>query len=163
VSPPAPVIDTSYLLELYAVPSFSKPQHHAEVKARFLRAADAGSRLYLPFPAIFEVANHIVDGRDDGARNALARRFVDDMIRSFERTEPFVITPAVSEASLKALLHVFSSELSSQRVGLTDGAIIEEARQLKRKYGALARVHIWTKDRRLKAHEPDAEAAPFVL
>jgi predicted nucleic acid-binding protein len=162
VSPPALVIDTSYLLELYEVPSFSDPRHHAEVRGRFLRAADAGSRLYLPFPVIFEVANHIVDGRDDGARNALARRFVDDMIRSFERTEPFFITPAVSEASLKALLQVFSSELSSQRVGLTD-AIIEEARQLKRKYGALARVHIWTKDRRLKAHEPDAEATPFVL
>jgi predicted nucleic acid-binding protein len=156
------VIDTSYLLELYQVPSFFSPAAHQEVKARFDRAVENRSRLYVPFPAIFEVANHIVDGRDGGARVALAQLFVLHVLQSFETTVPFIITPAIDEENLKTLLRVFSGELAHERIGLTDGSMIEEARRLKVKYGAHARVHIWTRDKRLKAREPDREPSPFV-
>jgi hypothetical protein len=36
------------------------------------------------------------------------------------------------------------------------------AERLKEKYRQQAGVHIWTKDRRLKAREPDPEPDPFV-
>ncbi len=157
------VIDTSYLTELYKVPSYFSPAAHAEVKARFDRALKTTSRFFVPFPAIFEVANHIVDGRDGRAVVPLAQRFVADVLASFERASPFIITPHIDEESLKALLRVFSGEHAHQRIGLTDGSMIEEARRLKKKYGTQAQVHIWTKDRRLKAHEPDPEPNPFVV
>jgi hypothetical protein len=156
------VIDTSYLLELYKVPDYFDPAAHLEVKARFGRALGGPCRLYLPFPAVFEVANHIVDGRDGGARAILAQRFVADILKSYERSQPFIITPHVDEESLKTLLRVFAGEFAAQRIGLTDASIIAEARRLKGNYGKEARVHIWTKDVRLKAHEPDPEADAFV-
>ncbi len=156
------VIDTSYLVELYKVPGFFSEAHHTEVKARFERAADARSRLFIPFPVIFEVANHIVDGRDDGARARLAKSFVEHVLTSFEQETPFIITPALTEENLKTLLRIFAGEFAAQRVGLTDAAIVEEGRRLKKKYGAQALVHIWTKDKRLKANEPDPERDPFV-
>jgi len=63
---------------------------------------------------------------------------------------------------LKTLLRVFSGEFAQQKIGLTDASIIAEARRLKSKYGKEARVHIWTKDVRLKAHEPNSESDAFV-
>jgi predicted nucleic acid-binding protein len=156
------VIDTSYLLELYKVPDYFDPAAHLEVKARFERTLGGNHRLYVPFPAVFEVANHIVDGRDGSARGVLAQKFVADVLKSYEQTVPFIITPHVDEESLKTLLRVFSGEFAVQRIGLTDASIIAEARRLKSKHGSGARVHIWTKDVRLKAHEPDHEADAFV-
>jgi len=156
------VIDTSYLLELYRVPHYSNDASHAAIKARFGKAIEQKSQLYVPFPAIFEVANHIVDGRDPGPRKKLAELFVGHVLQSFEKGQPFVITPALDEASLKELLQQFANEFAPQRVGLTDTSIVSEAKRLKQKYGASYNVHIWTKDRRLKAHEPDFERDPFV-
>jgi predicted nucleic acid-binding protein len=156
------IVDTSYLLELYKVPAFFSPAHHAQVKSRFERAVEAKSRLYVPFPVLFEVANHIVDGRAEGSRVALAKRFVGDVLRSIEKATPFIITPAIDEDGMKALLRVFAEEMARERIGLTDSSIIEAAVRLKQSYGAHARIHIWTKDRRLKAREPDAEPNAFV-
>jgi len=163
LSPRVLVIDTSYLLELYKVPHYSEPKAHAEIKKRFAKAVEAGSRRYVPFPVIFEVANHIVDGREEGARIKLAQLFVEHVLQSFERASPFIITPALDAENLKMLLERFAGEFAPQRVGLTDTSIIEEAQRLKQKYGDSYKVHIWTKDRRLKAREPDTEPDPFVV
>ncbi|WP_437682631.1 hypothetical protein [Sorangium sp. So ce131] len=162
MSSPVLVIDTSYLLELYQVPSYSSPEAHKEVKARFAKAIEARSLLVVPFPSIFEVANHIVDGRDEGSRVGLAQRFVADIEQSFTKGVPFLITPALDEANLRMLLQRFAGEFAAQRVGLTDTSIVEEAQRLKQKYGNQRKVHIWTKDHRLKAREPDVEPSPFV-
>lgn len=156
------VIDTSYLLELYHVPGYFNKTSAAAIKARFDTAIAQKSQLYVPFPVILEMANHIVDGRDDGPRKKLAELFVAHVLESFENGQPFVITPALDEASLKELLQQFANEFAQQRVGLTDTSIIHEAKRLKQKYGASYNVHIWTKDRRLKANEPDSEPDPFV-
>jgi predicted nucleic acid-binding protein len=142
------VIDTSYLLELYCVPHYSKDASHAAIKARFAKAIEQKSLFYLPFPVILEVANHIVDGREPGPRQKLAERFVGDILGSFEKAQPFVITPALDEESLKELLQRFANEFAAQRVGLTDTSIIHEAKRLKQKYGERYNVFIWTKDKR---------------
>jgi hypothetical protein len=53
---------------------------------------------------------------------------------------------------------VYAQEMAEQGIGLSDTSLIEEARRLRKKYNQPRdRVHIWTKDRRLKTHEPDAE------
>jgi len=157
------VIDTSYLTELYQVPSYSSSEGHKQVRAKFDRATESQVRFYVPYPVIFEVANHIAKGRDDGARTALAKRFVDEMLKSFESSKPFIITPAIRDEQLKELLRVFAGEMVRERVGLTDASIVHEAKRLKKLYSTQARVHIWTKDRALKAREPDPEPGPFVV
>lgn len=162
MSPTVLVIDTSYLLELYKVPTAFTPAAHQEVRARFARAIKNKSPRYVPFPVIFEVANHIAHGPEGRARVELGRRFVADVLQSFERAETFVVTPALDTENLKALLRVFSGEMVQEGIGLTDGSMIHEARRLKAKYGPHARVHIWTQDRHLKAREPDREPDPFV-
>ena len=102
--------------------------------------------------------------RDAGSRVALARNASPGTSSKLRpNSRPFIITPHVDDEGIKRLLRVFADEHARERIGLTDGSIIDEARRLKEKYGAGARVHIWTKDRRLKAHEPDEEPDPFVV
>jgi predicted nucleic acid-binding protein len=156
------ILDTSYLSELYKIPFYFDPARHEKIRGLFERAIRASSRLYLPFPVIFEVANHIVNGTQQGSKNPLAERFVTDMLASFEKTIPFIITPAIDEANLKGLLRRFAGNFAAKKVGLTDTSIIDEAERLKGKYGAHGKVHIWTLDRRLKAREPDPEPNAFV-
>ncbi len=157
------VIDTSYLLELYQVPGCFDKTAHAVIKARFKMAIEQKSERYVPFPVILEMANHIAHGRDGVARKKLAKLFVDHILQSFDKGQPFVITPALDEESLKRLLQQFAAEFAHKRVGLTDTSIISEANRLKQKYGDAYTVHIWTKDRGLKSYEPDHEPDPFVL
>ncbi|HYO70657.1 MAG TPA: hypothetical protein VEU33_31720 [Archangium sp.] len=57
---------------------------------------------------------------------------------------------------------VYAQEMAEQGIGLSDTSLIEQARRLRKKYNQPGdRVHIWTKDRRLKAHERDAEPEPL--
>ena len=139
------VIDTSYLLELYRVPGYFNNRTHKAIKAKFATAIEQKSLRYVPFPVILDVANHIVDGRDDGPRKQLADLFVGHVLQSFDSAQPFVITPALDEASLKELLRRFANEFASERVGLTDTTIIHEANRLEQKHGKSHDVHIWTK------------------
>ena len=65
-------------------------------------------------------------------------------------------------SELLRLCDVYAQQLAVQGIGLSDTALIEEARRLKTKYNQPEdRVHIWTRDRRLKTHEPDAEPEPL--
>lgn len=162
------VIDTSYLLELYHVPDLSDPAFARRVKQRFGEAVKAGHRLYVPFPVVFEVANHIAHVRDGGARKKLADLLADTVRSSVEEATPWIITPAAEDilydlSELLRLCDVYAQELAIQGIGLSDTAIIEEARRLKQKYNQPAdRVHIWTRDQQMKPHEPDAEPDPLV-
>ncbi len=48
-------------------------------------------------------------------------------------------------------------------LSLTDTSIIREAHNYKKKRSSFGyKVHIWTRDRELKAREPDSERNPFL-
>ena len=48
-------------------------------------------------------------------------------------------------------------------IDLSDSTLIDEARRLKdTTYRSPWRVHIWTKDKRLKAREPDSEPRAYL-
>lgn len=162
------LVDTSYLLELLKVPDRFDPEFAERVKARFSGAVKAGHRLYVPFPIVFEVANHIAGVRDGGSRKKLAE-FLARTVRScVESSTPWIITPASEDilydlSELLRLCDVYAREMAVQSIGLSDTAIIEEARRLKGKYNQPEdRVHIWTRDQALKAHEPDTEPTPLI-
>ena len=159
------VIDTSYLLEFYRVPGFSTDAAVMEVRRRFKAAFSDGSRLFVPVGAVFEFANHVADLTDGGERKRLADDLYKVVASSILDGEPWIIVPGPKYDSefLSQLCSAFSTEFVQQRIGLTDTHIIDQARRLKQKYSGMPyRVHIWTKDHRLKAYEPDRENDPFL-
>ena len=157
---PVYVIDTSYLDELYAVPGKSTEAHVGEVRSRFRNAIIQKGRFYVPVPCIFELGNHI------GAKRShdLARKLLKDVEASLQDQGPWILTPNADFQVLSRLCRAFVGEFVQQAISLTDAFTIFEARRLKRERykGKGFRVHIWTKDRSLKSHEPDREPDPFV-
>jgi len=116
---------------------------------------------------VFELANHIAQVRDWPARRGLAERLARVVRNSVELGTPWVVTPASEDiltdlTGLLSLLDRYAGELVMHGIGLSDAAILEQARRLKAKYNQPGdRVHIWTKDQALKAREPDPEPAPL--
>jgi hypothetical protein len=61
-------------------------------------------------------------------------------------------------ASLLELSGSFAEQYAIQGIGLTDAAVIDYARKLKASDAGQTlgqKIHIWTRDKSLKAHEPD--------
>jgi len=159
VTTPVLVIDTSYLLELFQIPGHSNPKRSKTIKARFAQAIKLGSPLFVPLPVVFELAKHIAGVRDGAVRTRLAALLLDSVASSIREASPWILIPAEDPLpDLLALCTSFKESYASQRVSLTDVCIVEEAKRLRRKYpSSTHRVHIWTTDEALKAHEPDPD------
>ena len=161
------VIDTSYLTELFKVPGKFELARANQVKQRFREAISAEHRLYVPFAVVFELANHIAHVRDGGPRKQLADALAGTVRSSVATNNPWIITPEAKKilydlSELLRLCDVYAQEMAPQSIGLSDTAIIEEARRLKQKYNQPGdHVHIWTLDKLVKAYEPDPEADPL--
>ncbi|MBI5118715.1 hypothetical protein HZA56_19780 [Candidatus Poribacteria bacterium] len=159
------VIDTSYLLELFAVPGFSTEQAVKTIQAKFKEAIQARSQLIVPLGCLFELANHIADVPDVGQRLALVEKLTKAVESSVATAQPWQISPPDKlDIALPRMFAEYAKTYLPQGMGLTDTYTLEEALRLRRKYSPAmgCMVHIWTKDRILKAHEPDKEPNPFV-
>jgi hypothetical protein len=82
------VVDTSYLLELLKVPGRFDPAFSERVKQKFREAVAAGHRLYVPFPVIFELANHIALVRDGGGTQAARGLAGEDRSELYRNSHP---------------------------------------------------------------------------
>ncbi len=73
-------------------------------------------------------------------------------------------TWGVPTDALKELVSSFVDHHIYEGIDLSDGTLIDEAQRLKQKryHGPECRVHIWTKDKRLKAQEPDKEPNAYI-
>ena len=153
------VIDTSYLLELFAVPGHSTKEATDEIRSRFATAVENKARFYVTVPSIYELANHISHVSDGNKRRSLAERVRDTVLLSLNQGTPWTIIPSQQLDTFKNLIVSFVDNHISQSIDLSDSTLIDEARRLKRdtyqRRGSP--VHIWTKDRKLKAYEPDKE------
>lgn len=158
------VMDTSYLLELFDVPGCSEPDAVTEVRRRYEEAVEGDARIFVPLPCLFELANHIAGVPHGGSRQKLADHLSRQVVAAIEGDGEWILLPMREIRHYRRLWELFARVFAVQGVGLTDTCIIEEARRLKREryHGQMFTVHIWTKDGRLKAHEPDTEVAPFV-
>ena len=161
---PVYVIDTSYLLELYAVPGHSTQEAVDEIRSRFKDAVKQNARLYVTVPSIYELANHIASVSNGNARWPLAKKLQDDILCSINKAEPWMIIPSQELSSLKKLIVSFVDNHVREGIGLSDSTLIDEAHRLKRTTyeGSDWRVHIWTKDKNLKAREPDNEPHAYL-
>ncbi|RKZ43236.1 MAG: hypothetical protein DRR16_28655 [Candidatus Parabeggiatoa sp. nov. 3] len=163
------VIDTSYLLELFRVPGHSEEKAIREIRIRHEQAIKDKAMLFVPLPCIFELGNHIADVRDETRRKALAHFLVQTIQTCVERSTPWTITPPeiVIEDLPKLLAHFANQSVIQCRdgkcMGLVDTSTVHEAQRLKDARKSLGyKVHIWTKDKRLKENEPDPEDNPFL-
>ena len=157
------IIDTSYLLEMFSVPNHSTKSSVKEIKNRLKNAIEQSSRLYVPLPCLFELANHIAHEKDGRVRKRLAKKIYTAIESSVTDRIPWNITPSKGIEELPYFFKVFAEEFVIQNIGLTDTTVIQEAKRLKNKYkDAKFTVHIWTKDNKLKTHEPDRENNPFL-
>ncbi len=158
------VIDTSYLLELFAVPGHSSQEARDEIRSRIAAAAKSGARLYVPVPSIYELANHISQVSDGNARRSLAEQVRDTVLSSLDQGAPWTIIPSQQLDTFKNLIASFVDNHVIQGIGLSDSTLIDEARRLKnttyRERGCP--VHIWTTDEALKAWEPDNEPDAYL-
>ena len=161
---PVYVIDTSYLLELYAVPGCSTPEAIDEIRRRFDDAVRQNARLFVTVPSIYELANHIADVSDGNARWSLAKRLRNAILSSLDEGVPWTIIPSQELSALKKLIASFVDNHVLEGIGLSDSTLIDEADRLKRTTyrGSDWRVHIWTKDKELKAREPDKEPHAYL-
>jgi hypothetical protein len=158
------VIDTSYLLELFRCKGFCNETASRIVHKRFKAANRAGGRFYVPLPCLFEPGNHIADVQHDQLRLKLANDLVETVRLSLGTGKPWKVTPTGPPGEiLPSLLDRFVPLAARQRIGLVDTFTLDEACRLKQEFKAFkARIHIWTNDRALKGHEPDAETNPYL-
>ena len=158
------VIDTSYLLELFAVPGHSTKEARDDIKSRIAAAAKSGARLYVTVPCIYELANHIADVSNGNARRSLAEQVRDTVLSSLDQGTPWTIIPSQQLDTFKKLIVSFVDEHVIQRIDLSDSTLIDEVRRLKRDIYQRrgSPVHIWTKDRKLKVYEPDSEPDAYL-
>lgn len=158
------VIDTSYLLEIFAVPGHSTKEARAEIRSRIAAAAKSGARLYVTVPSIYELANHISQVPNGNARRSLAEQVRDTVLSSLDDGTPWTIIPSQQSNTFKNLIVSFVEHHVIQGIDLSDSTLIDEARRLKNvRYRERGwPVHIWTKDRKLKALEPDNEPRAYL-
>ena len=162
-APQVYVIDTSCLLELFAVPGCSTKEAVDEIRSRFADAVKRSARLYLTVPSIYELANHISHVPNGNVRLSLAKRLRDDVLSSLEEGVPWTIVPSQQLSAFKKLVVSFVDNHILGDIDLSDSTLIDEARRLKdTTYRSPWRVHIWTKDKRLKAREPDSEPRAYL-
>ena len=161
---PVYVIDTSYLCELFAVPHYSTEGAISEVRKRFAVAVEAGTRLYVSLPAIFELAGHIADVSDGGLRRKLSEKLRDAVVSSISEGHPWNLLPPIDRNAVERLINGFVDHSREEGMSLVDTTLIDEAKRLRQTTyrGQAWRVHIWTKDQRLKAREPDGEPDAFL-
>jgi hypothetical protein len=166
------ILDTSYLLEMYRIPGKHAAAAHAMILGKLQTHVAAAGRLYVPIPVIFEFANHIAAVTDGAARFQLAGNLRETVTSSVQTQSPWVVLPFRQNqlldevvVALTTYCESFATQYAIRGVGLTDVAIIDAARQLRRpaaRQSPRATVHIWTRDAVLKAEEPDHEPDPYV-
>ncbi len=158
------VIDTSYLLEIFAVPRHSTKEARDEIRSRIAAAAKSGARLYVTIPSIYELANHISHVSNGNVRRSLAEKVRDTVLSSLDNGTPWTIIPSQQLDTFKNLIVSFVNNHVIQDIDLSDSTLIDEAHRLKDTTyrGPGWRVHIWTKDKKLKAQEPDNEPRAYL-
>lgn len=152
------IIDSCYLVELFKIPGHFQEDFHDKIKFKFETAINNKSILVVPFPCIFELANHIAHIDNGSKRYELSQKLYKTVEMSLNHSVPWIIPPysGINDV-LKDICKLFSDVYSSHGIGLTDTYIIREANFWKSKYNSRYKIHIWTKDASVKSYEPDIE------
>jgi hypothetical protein len=158
------ILDTSFLVELYALPEKAKAFRVVHAKEWFTRARRDRHGLQVPFACILEFGNTITQIKNPTHRADLAAQLAKDFEAAVMRGHQamWVATDAPQFESATGLLSSWSIHHAPMGRSLVDAAIVRAAAARKAADSA-AQVHIWTYDQKLKALEPDEDPAPFPM
>ncbi|MDX7857229.1 hypothetical protein [Aeromonas caviae] len=159
------ILDTSFLIEFFAIPVDSTPEGHQRAYNCFCELIDKNYDIYVPLSVVYELANHIIDIKNPQKRTELAQSFTALMQSAWTERTPFTIIPCTSDGNLElteinliALCESYSMHID-EGLSLTDCTIIDAAIKIKKSYRERKRnwpAHILTLHMVLKAHEPDS-------
>lgn len=166
------VIDTSYLAELFFIPGKSNELSQGIIKRKFTNAIQNEHRLFVPFPVIFELGNHIAHITNGQVRADKANKLITSIHSSIMDESPWIITGSsepdilLNFDSFFGICTEFCTRYAAESIGIVDSIIIKEAERIKGKYASFLNstysVHIWTRDRLVKSYEPDIEPNPYI-
>lgn len=167
------VVDTGYLDDLYSVDGRSNVDDSRRVKEKFRQCIEDKHILYVPFPVLFELGRHIVEIRSSLRRRTLADNLRHAVLCSCRDRQPWVIPGTDSMLAAESLTETlvdccnrFADAFATQGEILADVAVIREAEKLKELFAGTRdrrhQVHIWTRDRAVKAYEPHREENAFL-
>jgi len=143
------LVDTSVLCELLQVPGKSEPERRAEMWEEVDVRSSLGERLVLPFTAVVETGNHIV--QSGGDRHVVAERLARFLRLALQADSPFFVPELAFGRDFVAAVAEGDStgqnlaQLATHKVGAGDVAILVQRDQL-RGDGAFAAVDVWTLD-----------------
>lgn len=146
------LIDTSVLCELLQVPGKSEPERKAEMLEEVDLRSSEGERLVLPFTAVVETGNHIV--QSGGDRHRVAERLADFLRLALRGDSPFFVPELAFGREFVAAVADGAStgqtlaQLATHKVGTGDVSILVQRDQL-RSGGDFTAVDVWTLDRGL--------------
>lgn len=146
------LVDTSVLCELLQVPGKSEPQRRTEMLEEIDVRSSEGERLVLPFTAVVETGNHIV--QSGGDRHRVAQRLTAFLRLALQADSPFFVPELPFGREFVAALAEGDStgrtlaELAAAKMGTGDVAILVQRDQL-RHGGAFETVDVWTLDQDL--------------
>ena len=131
------ILDTSWLLELYRVPSYFDESRTLPVRTETAELINARCELFVTVPVLFEVASHITHVRDGRCRRTLGERLRDDITSSFNRDSPWTIATVGREILFRSqdviqLAERFL-ESSGPNYSFADISIIDLAAELRRR------------------------------
>ncbi|MBD8597329.1 hypothetical protein [Pseudomonas sp. CFBP 8772] len=158
------LLDTSFMLELFAVPLDSTPERHHAAVALFESAIENSYDIYCTLGVLYEIANHIVDIKNIKVQSQIAEQFKGMVELAWAENIPFTVIPNSSSAEVLAQFAALPeicrkyNESLRQRLSLIDCTIVEVAQKLRSNYRDRERrwpAHIWTSHGELKALEPD--------
>ncbi|WP_141251003.1 type II toxin-antitoxin system VapC family toxin [Pseudomonas aeruginosa] len=158
------VLDSSFLIELFALPGDSTAEKHQAAASLFKQAINNSYDIFCPLSVLYEVANHIADIKNAKAQMEIAKKFKETVISAHQEGVPFAVIPNGKTgdnfkelAELPSLCAEYQEHLR-QGLGLTDCTIIDVAKAIKANYHHRQKnwnAHIWTLHKALKALEPD--------
>ena len=143
------LVDTSVLCELLQVPGKSEPERKAEMLEEVDVRSSLGERLVLPFTAVVETGNHIV--QSGGDRHAVAQRLAKFLQLALLADSPFFVPELTFGQDFVAAVAAGDStgqtlaQLATHKVGTGDVAILVQRDQL-REGGDFTAVDVWTLD-----------------
>ena len=131
------ILDTSWLLELYRVPGYFDESRTLEVRNETTGIVNAGDKLFVTVPVLFEVASHITHVRDGNRRRSLGKRLLEEIEKSFALDSPWTIVAIGKDVLLRSedlieLANRFLQE-TGPNYSFADISIIDLATELRKR------------------------------
>lgn len=142
------IIDTSVFLNVLDVPNFN--QDRTTILVEFEERIKAKHTFLLPYSAILETGNHIVQVNGD-QKYIFAQKFATQVSKAIEGTSPWKTMSFPEKSSVLEWLQDFPNS-AKQGQGFGDHSIVKEWEKQKTLFSAYS-IRIWSTDTHLQGYQ----------